>query len=140
MRKAIYAGSFDPLHNGHKNVIEKALKIVDELIIVVSQNPDKNNLKNIEERFEHVKKIYQNNSKITVICNKDDLIGNIAKKMNVKLLIRSARNDLDYKVELDIAAGNNQVYPGLETILIIPDYEMIGISSTLIRHKKALER
>lgn len=47
MQKPIYAGSFDPLHNGHKNVIEKALKIVDELIIVVSQNPWQNNLKTL---------------------------------------------------------------------------------------------
>ncbi|WP_029608728.1 pantetheine-phosphate adenylyltransferase [Mycoplasma simbae] len=138
MRKAIYAGSFDPLHSGHQAVITKALKLVDHLIIVVSNNPDKNNLDNINERFEHIQNVYQTNPNVTVLCNKNELIGNIAKREGVNFLIRSARNNVDYQIELDIAAGNHEVNPDLETILIIPDYDMIGISSTLIRHKKAL--
>ncbi|AIA29465.1 phosphopantetheine adenylyltransferase [Mycoplasmopsis californica HAZ160_1] len=140
MKKAIYAGSFDPLHSGHKAVIIKALKLVEHLIIVVSNNPDKNNLSNLHQRYEEIKAMYANNTKITVIKNENELIGNIAKQHNVNFLIRSARNNIDYELELDIAAGNHQVNPDLETILIIPDYEMIGISSTLIRHKKALDK
>ncbi|TQC54154.1 pantetheine-phosphate adenylyltransferase [Mycoplasmopsis mucosicanis] len=140
LTKAIYAGSFDPLHSGHQAVISKALKLVDHLIIVVSNNPDKNNLNNLEQRFNFIKNLYANNKNIEVLCNKNELIGNIAARLNVNFLIRSARNNTDYQNELDIAAGNHEVNPQLETILIIPDYEMIGISSTLIRHKQALKK
>ncbi|MBU4690131.1 pantetheine-phosphate adenylyltransferase [Mycoplasma sp. ES3157-GEN-MYC] len=138
--KAIYAGSFDPLHTGHIAVVNKALKFVDKLLLVVSNNPDKNNIDNLLDRFEYVKNYFKNNENVEVIFNKNELIGNIAKRYKINLLIRSARNDADYQTELDIAAGNHTVNPELETILIIPDYEMIGISSTLIRHIKALEK
>ncbi|MCT4469868.1 pantetheine-phosphate adenylyltransferase [Mycoplasma sp. HS2188] len=140
MKKAIYAGSFNPLHDGHKAVIQKALKLVDKLVVVVSNNPDKNNLEGIEQRYLEIKQYYANDDRIEVIVNKNELIGNIAAKMGINFLIRSARNNLDYQIELDIAAGNNQVNKDLETILIIPDYDMIGISSTLIRHQNALKK
>ncbi|QBF34558.1 pantetheine-phosphate adenylyltransferase [Mycoplasmopsis phocirhinis] len=140
MKKAIYAGSFDPLHDGHKAVIQKALKLIDELTIVVSNNPDKNNLQGIEQRYSKIKQYYANDARIKVIVNKNELIAHIAAKLGINFLIRSARNDIDYKTELDIAAGNNQVKGDLETILIIPDYKMIGISSTLIRHQKAIKK
>lgn len=138
-KRAIYAGSFDPLHEGHISVINKALKLFDKLLIIVSNNPDKDNLNNLENRFKYIKNYFIKNNNIEVIYNKNQLIGNIAKEKNINFLIRSARNNLDYEIELDIAAGNHEVNNDLETILIIPDYEMIGISSTLIRHKKALK-
>ncbi|EGV00176.1 pantetheine-phosphate adenylyltransferase [Mycoplasmopsis columbina] len=136
---AIYPGSFDPMHEGHLSVIDKALKLFDKLFVIVSINPDKNNLENIDERYLETKKMLSHyGDRIDVLINKNNLIGQIAKNLNVNFLVRSARNDTDYKYELELAAGNHEVNNELETILIIPDYKLIEYSSTLLRHKKKL--
>ncbi|QSF13844.1 pantetheine-phosphate adenylyltransferase [Mycoplasma sp. Mirounga ES2805-ORL] len=137
-KTAIYPGSFDPIHEGHIAVIDKALNIFEKIYVIVSINPDKENLANIEKRYQYVKNKLAKYKQIEVLINKNELIGNLAKKLDVNLLIRSARNNTDYSYELELAAGNNAVNPDLETILIIPDYDMIEYSSTLLRHKKKL--
>ncbi|WP_029513805.1 pantetheine-phosphate adenylyltransferase [Mycoplasmopsis primatum] len=138
MKKAIYAGSFDPLHEGHIEIIKKALKIFDKLFVIVSINPDKDNLENIEQRYDYVKKQLSSFNNVEVLINKNELIGNIAEELGVNFLVRSARNDTDYKYEIELAAGNHCVNNQLETVLIMPDYSMINYSSTLLRHKKKL--
>ncbi|MBZ4195392.1 pantetheine-phosphate adenylyltransferase [Mycoplasma sp. 1331] len=137
-KAAIYPGSFDPLHEGHIAIIEKALKLFDKIYIVVSINPDKNNLENIEVRYLEAKNKLSNLSSVEVILNKDDFIANIARKLNVNFILRSARNNDDYNYELILAAAHHSLNNDLETILIIPDYEMIEYSSTLVRHKEKL--
>lgn len=135
---AIYPGSFDPIHEGHIAVIKKALKLFDKIIVVVSINPDKDNLANINQRYLEASKLLKNFKNIEVVINKNELMGEVAKKYKANFLVRSARNETDYKYELELAAGNNAVNFELETILIIPDYKMIEYSSTLIRHKRKL--
>ncbi|VEU75465.1 phosphopantetheine adenylyltransferase [Mycoplasmopsis maculosa] len=138
MKSAIYPGSFDPLHKGHIAIIEKALKLFDKIYVIVSVNPDKDNIDNIHYRFLNVKNELKNFSNVEVILNKDDFIANIAKKLETNFIIRSARNNVDYQYELILAAGNNSINNNLETILILPDYQDIEYSSTLIRHKSKL--
>lgn len=138
-KKAIYAGSFDPIHEGHLAVIKKALKMFDELLVIVSINPDKNNYDNLEERYLYVKKVLKDFKNVKVMINKNELIGDIAKRENCEFLIRSARNQTDFNYELVVAAGNHAVNHNLETILILPDYDMIDYSSSLIRHKEKLK-
>ncbi|WP_029906491.1 pantetheine-phosphate adenylyltransferase [Mycoplasmopsis opalescens] len=141
MKKAIYAGSFDPIHDGHISVIKKALKLFDFLYVIVSFNPDKDNSSNIVKRFDHVKTILSNISpNIEVLINKDAFIADIAREKKVNFLVRSARNDTDYNLEVDMAAGNKLINNDLETVLIIPDYSMLGVSSTLERHKSKLQK
>lgn len=138
IKKAIFPGSFDPIHKGHISVIEKALKLFNELIVIVSINPDKDNLGNLEEKYQSVKKTLKDYKTVTVVKNENDLIAQIAKEKNVKFLVRSARNNLDYDYELVLAAANHHLNSELETILIVPDYENIDYSSTLLRHKQKL--
>ncbi|WP_027332891.1 pantetheine-phosphate adenylyltransferase [Mycoplasmopsis gallinarum] len=137
---AIYPGSFDPLHKGHISVIQKALKLFDKLIVVVSINPDKDNLINIEERYQTIKNQLASFKNVEVLLNRNQLIGELSKDLNVQFLVRSARNQIDYDYELDLASGHHTINPDLETILIIPDYEMLGVSSTLERHLKSLKK
>ncbi|UUD35052.1 pantetheine-phosphate adenylyltransferase [Mycoplasmopsis caviae] len=135
---AIYPGSFDPLHKGHISVVEKALKLFDNLIVIVSINPDKDNLENLDIRFNNVKNSLKDYKTVIVVKNENNLIAQIAKDYGANFIVRSARNNLDYNYELVLAAANNSLNKDLETILILPDYENIDYSSTLLRHKQKL--
>lgn len=137
---AIYPGSFDPLHEGHVEIIAKGLKLFDIIYVIVSVNPDKKSQRPIEERFEEASLILRDWERVKVIMNKDDFIANIAKELGADFLIRSARNNKDFNYEMELAAGNNILNKDLETILIIPKHEYVNYSSTLLRHKKKLRK
>lgn len=138
MKKAIYPGSFDPFHKGHMSVVEKALKIFDYLLVVVSINPDKENQTPIDQRLKLVKTKLKHFKNVDVTFNSDRFIANIAAENNINFLVRSARNKTDFDYELELAAGNKYLNNRLETILIVPDFELINFSSTLERHKRKL--
>ncbi|MEE3928405.1 pantetheine-phosphate adenylyltransferase [Mycoplasmopsis ciconiae] len=138
-KKAIYPGSFDPMHEGHVQVLKKALKLFDHVYVVVSINPDKDTQTNLEKRFEQVKEKTKDIPNITILRNSNRFMADIAKDLKVNFLIRSARNIKDFNYELELAAGNKTLNPDLETVLIIPDYDYIEFSSTLLRHKEKLE-
>ncbi|MCA8845728.1 pantetheine-phosphate adenylyltransferase [Mycoplasmopsis bovis] len=138
MKTAIYPGSFDPLHEGHIAIVKKALKIFDKLFVIVSVNPDKERINDIDTRFAEAKMKLKDFKNVDVLVNKNELIAEMAKKLGANFLIRSARNDTDFKYELTLAAGHNSINNDLETILIMPDYNMIEYSSTVIRHKQKL--
>lgn len=135
-KTAIYPGSFDPLHEGHIQIIKKALKLFDFLYVIVSFNPDKENQNDIELRFNQVKHELKNFSNIKILKNKNRFTAEIANELNVNFIIRSARNINDFNYELELAAGNKKINKNLETILIMPDYNFINYSSTLLRHTK----
>ncbi|EFF41780.1 pantetheine-phosphate adenylyltransferase [Mycoplasmopsis alligatoris] len=141
-KKAIYAGSFDPLHDGHVSILLKALKLFDYVYLVVSINPDKDNYSNLDLRYQKILQTIKkyNFTNVEVLLNKDDFIANIAKKYQVNFLIRSARNDVDFSYELELAAGNKHLNEDLETVLLVPDHQFINFSSTLIRHKEKLNK
>ncbi|MCE6090808.1 pantetheine-phosphate adenylyltransferase [Mycoplasmopsis agalactiae] len=138
MKSAIYPGSFDPMHEGHIDIVKKALKIFDKLFVIVSVNPDKESVSNIDKRFAEAKEKLKEFKNVEVLINKDDLIAEMAKKLGANFLVRSARNNIDFQYELVLAAGHNSMNKDLETILIMPDYDMIEYSSTVIRHKNKL--
>lgn len=136
MKKAIYPGSFDPIHKGHIAVVKKGLKLFDEVFVIVTNNPEKTPSKSLDERYQEVKKAFAANSQVYVEKNDSDLTANIAKQKGIDFLIRSARNQVDFNYELELAAGNKHLNSDLETILIIPDYEDINYSSRLIKQLK----
>lgn len=137
---AIYPGSFDPLHKGHIQILKKALKLFDLIYLVVTNNPDKIEQSNLENRLNFAKKRLQNLPNIIVISNPDKLTGELAKELKANFLIRSARNISDFNYEIELAAGNKKINKNLETILIMPNYRSINYSSTLIRHMKKLNK
>ncbi|SJZ46348.1 pantetheine-phosphate adenylyltransferase [Mycoplasmopsis verecunda] len=135
---ALYAGSFDPFHKGHEVIVQKALKLFDELYIVVTWNPDKDNKQQIENNYLALQEFYKDNNVIKVLKNNNKMTADLCKDLNIKWLVRSARNNNDYNYELELACGNKSLNHELETVLILPNCEDINYESRLIRHKEKI--
>ncbi|MFV8401481.1 pantetheine-phosphate adenylyltransferase [Mycoplasma sp. 005V] len=135
-KSALYAGSFDPFHPGHQAVVEKALQLFETLYLVVTWNPDKDNKERVEANYTALCNLYANKPEVIVLQNTTQLTAHLAQELNVKWLIRSARNNTDYNYELELAYGNKSLNPELETILIVPDCDTVQYQSRLIRHKE----
>ncbi|WP_033161390.1 pantetheine-phosphate adenylyltransferase [[Mycoplasma] collis] len=138
-KKALYAGSFAPFHEGHLSILKKALKIFDYVYLVITINPDKEIDFDFNERKKIAQTFIKNLKNVKIIVNSNDLTVNLAKKLNVNWLIRSARNQMDFDYELDLAVSNKLENHEIETILLVPDSENINKSSTLERHKNKLK-
>lgn len=135
MKKAIFAGSFDPIHEGHIKIINKASKMFDQLFVVIANNDFKTNQDDIAKRKELVENKI-NLSNVVVEYIEDKYIGTYAKENGIKYLVRSARNSTDFSYELDMAKVNKEINNELETILIIPDYDAIEFSSSKFKEFK----
>ncbi|MFI3252327.1 MAG: pantetheine-phosphate adenylyltransferase [bacterium] len=132
MKKALYAGSFDPITNGHLDIINRASKIVEHLHIVVSYNNSKQTNLTVEERIELIKKVTSHLKNVTVTSS-NGLTVHYAKEHNIQLLIRSLRNYQDYEAEFSLFQYNKDIDNDIETMLLLPSSKNIFISSTAIR-------
>ncbi len=134
IKRAIYPGSFDPITKGHANIIKKALKIFDEVIVVVSKNINKkNSFFSVEERVELIKKMYENNSSVKVIESSLASV-DVALENNCNIIIRGLRNLSDYNYELELAKVNRDLSNNeIETICFFADSEEDCISSSMVK-------
>ncbi|ATO31075.1 pantetheine-phosphate adenylyltransferase [Mycoplasmopsis bovirhinis] len=135
-KKALYAGSFNPFHNGHYQILLKALNLFDEVYLLVAQNPNKpkndiiENINLIKEKTKGLKNLY------VLEPYENILTAKVAQKLKITYLIRSARNNLDFQYELELASLNKGFNPTLETIIIIPDEEYVKYSSSQLQKIK----
>ncbi|MFI3329512.1 MAG: pantetheine-phosphate adenylyltransferase [bacterium] len=132
MKKAMYAGSFDPISNGHLDIITRAAKLVTELHVVVSYNQNKKSTLSLETKIELIKKVTKDIPNV-VVSSYDGLTVNYAKENNINLLIRSLRNYQDYEQEFSLFQYNKDICEDVETMLLLPSSKNIFISSTAIR-------
>ena len=136
-KAAIYPGTFAPITFGHIDVIKKSLKVVDKLIVAITDNIHKDYLFSIEERIEMVKKslfvdLKLNKNKIKIISF-DDLTIKICKKYNASLIIRGLRAVSDFEYEFQLAGMNKKLDKNIETIFLMSDIENEIISSKFIK-------
>ena len=134
---AIYPGTFDPITFGHIDVIKKALKIVDQVIVAISDGNDKNYLFDIEERMEIVKKALfvdtkLKKSKITIISFRS-LTTSLCKKFKSNIILRGLRAVSDFEYEFQLAGMNRKLNKNIETIFVMSDVENQIISSKFVK-------
>lgn len=134
MMRVLYPGSFDPITKGHMNIIDQAVKLFDEVIIAVLQNPIKKNcFFTLEERLEILNKLYSNNSKIKLVTS-NNLATDLVLKYNCKAIIRGIRNIRDFEYEKELAGINRDVSNNkVNTICLFADQELQTISSSVVK-------
>ena len=128
----IYPGTFDPITNGHKDIIERALKIFDGLTIAVAENEQKKTLFPLEVRLKLVKKIFKNEKNITVIPF-SGLLKNLLIEKKIFNVLRGIRSIVDYEFELQLANMNKKLDKKIETVFMIPNENYSYISSSIVR-------
>ena len=134
---ALYPGTFDPITYGHIDVINKALKIVDKVIIAVSENSNKNYLFDLNERLNIInnalfKDLKMKTSKIKVISF-NSLTTDLCKKMNSKIILRGLRAVSDFEYEFQLAGMNRKLNNKIETVFLMSDVENQIISSRFVK-------
>lgn len=129
-RKAIFAGSFDPITNGHLDIIIRASKIFDELQVGVLSNPNKKSLFTFDERVNLIKECTKSINNIKIVSF-DGLLVSYCKENNIDTVIRGIRSSLDTEYELQMANMNRKLNPDIETIIFPtkPEYSFISSSS-----------
>lgn len=131
MKRAIFPGTFDPFTIGHYSVVKRALTFMDEIVIGIGINENKNTYFPIEKRVDMIQKLYQNEPRIKVVpygC----LTIDFAKQMNAEFIVRGIRTVKDFEYEETIADINRKL-ANIETILLFTEPEMTCISSTIVR-------
>lgn len=130
--KAIFAGSFDPITNGHIDIIERASKLFDKLIIGILINPNKKTMFTISERIELIKKSTEHIENIEVISF-EGLLVDYCRKNEVSVLVRGIRSTADVEYELQMAHMNKELANEIETIILPTSTKYSYISSSLIK-------
>ena len=129
---AIYPGSFDPITNGHIDLIHRACKLFDEVIIAITQNANKTSLLPIEQRIEAVKASITSISNTRVLAF-NSLLVNFAEDHNAQIIIRGLRAVSDFEYEFQLSGMNKRLNPNIETLFMTPSEEFANISSSLVR-------
>jgi len=140
MKVAIYPGSFDPITNGHLDIITRSSKIVDRLIIAVSKNNKKKTLFKINERVEMIKEVIKNENISNVeVDTFEGLLMIYANKKKASIVIRGLRAVSDFEYEFQMTGMNYKLNPKIETIFLMSLDKYQLISSKLIKEINALK-
>ena len=132
MSKAVYPGSFDPLSNGHLDIIKRASRIFDEVHVLVSINVLKKSIFTPEERMEMVKIVTSNLNNVVVRVY-DGLVVNYCKENNINVIVRGMRNYSDYENEFSLFQYNRDIDSSIETVLLMPTTKNQVVSSSAIK-------
>ncbi len=132
MTRAIYPGSFDPLTLGHLDVIERALRLFDEVVVAAAPSVGKNPLFSIGERMELIRASLPRESRLQV-KELDGLLVDFVKAENAGVIIRGLRAVSDFEFEFQMALMNRRLAPGVETIFLMPKEDYSYISSRIVK-------
>jgi pantetheine-phosphate adenylyltransferase len=132
MRRAIYPGSFDPVTNGHLDVVERARKLFDEVIVAVAHNDEKQPLFSLEERLDLLKQTVGKIDNVQ-IAQFEGLLVDFAVEQKASAVIRGLRAVSDFEFEFQMALMNRKLKDSVETIFLMPKEEYTYLSSRLVK-------
>ena len=132
MSIAVYPGSFDPVTNGHMDIIKRASKAFDKLYIAVLCNPNKNPMFTLEERVKMLKKATKDLNNVEIDSFKGLLV-DYAKKNNIKIIVKGLRAISDFEYEFQMALMNKKLSDEVETIFMMTSSEYSYLSSSLVK-------
>ena len=131
-RKAVYAGTFDPFTNGHLDILERSLRIFEEVTVLVAVSASKKPLFSREERIAMLEEQFEGHQSV-VVDQWSGLIVDYAKEKNIGTIIRGLRPTGDFEIEFQMASMNNKLNPNIETVFFMTEGPNYYISSTLVR-------
>lgn len=132
MKIAIYPGSFDPITNGHLDIILRASKLFDKIYVCIAKNSSKQSFFSLEERVKMVEIATQDFENVEVIST-DDLIVNVAKKLKATAIVRGLRAVTDFEYEFQLAAANEYIDQNIEMVFLMASLSKSFISSSSIK-------
>src|SRR3954451_2616949 len=132
MRTAIYPGSFDPLTNGHLDIIRRGTRLFDRFLVAVLENEGKSPLFSVAERMELIADCTRTMPTVEV-HSFSGLLVDFMQRMNAGVVVRGIRAVSDYEYELQMALMNRELHPGVETIFMLPAVEYTYVSSRLVK-------
>ena len=130
-RIAVYPGSFDPITNGHADIIERGLRMFDELVVLVAYNPNKKSLFTVEERLMMIREATKDTQNISVDSH-CGLLVDYAKGIGAKFMLRGLRALSDFEYEFQLALINRRLNREIETVFLMTGYQWFYTSSTII--------
>jgi len=132
MLRAIYPGSFDPVTNGHLDIIKRASKITDELIVGILQNKSKNSLFSVEERVIMLSEVTKEIENVKIVPF-EGLLVDFARQMDAKVIVRGLRAITDFEYELQMSQTNRKLDSDVETLFLTTSLDYSYLSSTTVK-------
>jgi len=134
---AIYPGSFDPLTNGHVDIIERGARLFDRIVVAILLNGEKSPLFTVNERVDIAREVFAGNPKVEVDTF-DGLLVEYARRKHAGVIVRGLRAISDFEYEMQMALMNHNLNPNVETVFMMPAEPYTYVSSRLVKEVAAL--
>lgn len=129
---AVYPGTFDPVTNGHSDLVHRASRLFDRVIVAIAENPAKTPLFDLDRRVDMVKKVLDGIDNVEV-CGFSDLLVDFTRQQNANVILRGLRAVSDFEFEMQLASMNRRLDNTIETVFMTPAEETSFISASLVR-------
>ncbi|OEF29471.1 pantetheine-phosphate adenylyltransferase [Vibrio rumoiensis] len=129
---AIYPGTFDPITNGHFDLIKRSSRLFDSIVVAVAESPSKKTMFTLDERVDMLKEVTKDLDNVTVV-GFSGLLVDFAKQQKANILIRGLRTTVDYEYEFGLTSMYKKLMPELESVFLTPTEEFAFLSSTIVR-------
>jgi pantetheine-phosphate adenylyltransferase len=136
-RVAVYPGSFDPLTNGHVDIIERGARLFDRIVVAILRNAEKQPLFSVEERVGLLRDAFKDEPKVEIDTFEGLLVDYVAQR-DVNVIVRGLRAISDFEYEMQMALMNRHLNPGVETVFMMPAEQYTYVSSRLVKEVAAL--
>lgn len=133
MKRAVYAGSFDPVTNGHLWMIQEAVELFDEVVIAIGVNPEKHCTFSADQRAAMLRETTQQFTNLKIETFDNQFLVNYAQSIGANYIVRGIRTASDYEYERAMRYVNSDLYPNITTLFMFPPREYAEVSSTMVK-------